>query len=278
MGRQGVLLLQPVLPSRHLLQDQPQRPRPRAGLPPIQVQGGFETAVSHQRQPCGLSDRHRGGAQCLGCQADGLAQGMAEQVQGVLHPAGADQRSGVQDRAQLPGTEPSGFLRQGDGAIQQGLVQVVCDEPHPEVEQGPLTEGRLLGPEAVQHQLPALVHHGQLDRVPVANVTIGLQQRREGQQPCVHGLLASRLLAIALGQHVLKVCVEDLMAVLAQKHKKFPCLACACGDFLFFRGQRNGRVPHHRFLQVDGSWDSPPPIRAQASRSCRPSTNRHPST
>jgi 4-hydroxy-2-oxoheptanedioate aldolase len=55
-------------------------------------------------------------------------------------------------------------------------------------------------------------------------------------------------------------------------------LPCACGDFLFFRGQRNGRVPHHRFLQVDGSWHSPPPIRAQVSRSCRPSTSRHPST
>src|SRR5438046_9970755 len=152
------------------------------------------------------------------------------------------------------------------------------DEPHPEVEQGALTEGRLLGAEAVQHQLPALVHYGQLDRVPIADVTIGLQQRSQGQQPRVHRLLASRLRAIALGQYVLKVCVQELMAVLAQKHKKLPRLACACNYFLLFRGQRDGRVPHNGLLKVAGSRCSPPLIRAQTSRSCRPSTSRAPST
>ena len=50
-----------------------------------------------------------------------LAQRMAEQVQRVFDPAGAEQRRGVQDRAQLPGTEASGVLRQCDGPIQQGL-------------------------------------------------------------------------------------------------------------------------------------------------------------
>ena len=35
------------------------------------------------------------------------AQRMAEQVQRVFDPAGAEQRRGVQDRAQLPGTEAS---------------------------------------------------------------------------------------------------------------------------------------------------------------------------
>src|SRR4029453_18106054 len=159
----------------------------------------------------------------------------------------------VQDRTQLPGTEAPRLLRHRDRAIQQGLVQVVGDEPHPEVKQGALTEGRMLGAEAVQHHLPALVHHGQLDRVPVADVTIGLQQRREGQQPRVHRLLASRLRAIALGQYVLKVCVEELMAVLAQKHKKLSRLACACGYFLLFQGQCNGRVPHSSLLKGVGS-------------------------
>src|SRR5205814_2648714 len=133
-----------------------------------------------------------------------------------------------------------------------------------------LTEGRLLGAEAVQHQLPALVHYGQLDRVPIADVTIGLQQRSQGQQPRVHRLLASRLRAIALGQYVLKVCVQELMAVLAQKHKKLPRLACACNYFLLFRGQRDGRVPHNGLLKVAGSRCSPPLIRAQTARSCRP--------
>jgi hypothetical protein len=103
----------------------------------------------------------------------------------------------------------------------------------------------MLGAETVQHQLLALVNHGQLDRVPITDATIGLQQRSEGQPPCVHRLLAARLRAIALGQHMLKVCVEEAMTVLAQKHKKLPCLACACGYVLLFRGQCNRRVSHN---------------------------------
>jgi hypothetical protein len=178
----------------------------------------------------------------------------------------------------LPCTEAPRFLRQSDRAIQQGLVQVVGDQPHAQVKQGALTEGRVLGAETVQHQLPALVHHGQLDRVPITDVTIGLQQRREGQQPRVHRLLAARLRAIALGQYVLKVCIKALVAVLAQKHKKLPRLTCTCGYFLLFQGQGNGRVPHNGLLTVVGARCSPPPIRAQTTRSCRPSISRYLST
>src|SRR5712691_7472683 len=253
LGRQGLLLRQPALPLFHLLQDQAQRALPRAGLPPIQVQCGFETAVSYQRQPCILHDCLSGCAQCRSHQVHRLAQRMAEQVQRVLDPAGTEQGCRVQDHAQLPGTEAPGVLRQCDGPIQQGLVHVVGDEPHPEVQQGALTEGGMLGTEAVQDHLPALVHHGQLDGVPVADVTVGLQERGEGQQSHFHRLAASRLRARAVGQRVLKVCVEELMAALAQKHKKLPRLAGACGYFLLFRGQRDGRVPHNGLLTVEGS-------------------------
>jgi len=113
---------------------------------------------------------------------------------------------------------------------------VVGDEAPPEVNQGALTEGRRLGTETVQDHLPALVHHGQRDGVPVADVTVGLQERGEGQQPCVHRLVASRLRAIAVGEGGLKICGEQLMAVFAQKHKKLPRLAGTCGYFLLFRG------------------------------------------
>src|SRR5688572_5175851 len=44
LGGQGLLLLQPALPSFHFLQDQPQGVFPRAGLSPIQIQCRFETA------------------------------------------------------------------------------------------------------------------------------------------------------------------------------------------------------------------------------------------
>ena len=90
-SRQGVLRS-----SQHCHRSTSFRTKPSAfgacaGLPPIQVQGRFETALSHQRQPGVLHNRLRGRAQFLGRQAHGLAQRMAEQVQGVLDPAGAEQ-------------------------------------------------------------------------------------------------------------------------------------------------------------------------------------------
>src|SRR5215510_10496846 len=111
----------------------------------------------------------------------------------------------------------------------------------------------MLATAAVQDHLPALVHHGQLDGVAVADMTVGLQERGAGHQPRFHRLVASRLRAIAVGQRVLKIGVEQLMAMLAQKHQKLPRLAGAGGYFLLFRGQHNGRVPQNRFLKVEGA-------------------------
>ena len=46
----------------------------------------------------------------------------------------------------LPRLAVPGVLRQGDRAIQQGLVQVVGDKPHLEVAQDALTAGRCSPP------------------------------------------------------------------------------------------------------------------------------------
>ena len=247
-----MLLLQPALPAPYLLQDQAQRTLPRAGLSPIEIQGSFQAAVSQQRQSCVLRDHLRGGVQDLGRKAHGLAQGMAKQVQCLLDPTGTQQGGGIQSGAQLPGTEAPGFLCQGHSPIQQGLIQVVGDEPHPEVEQRALAEGRLLGAKAVQHHLPALIHHGQLDRVPITNVAVRLHQRGQGQQAHFDRLVASRFRAIAFGQRVLKVCVQEFVAALAQKHKKLPRLAGTGGDGLLFCAQRDGWTPHYGLLKVEG--------------------------
>src|SRR5262249_17124985 len=76
----------------------------------------------------------------------------------------------------------------------------------------------------------------------------GLPQRREGQQPCGHWRRTARLRAIAWGQRLLQVGVEQLMAVRAPKHEKRPRLAGASGDCLLLRGQGNGRVPQNGLL------------------------------
>src|SRR4029453_939070 len=47
-----------------------------------------------------------------------------------------------------------------------------------------------------------------------------------------------------------------LMTVLAQKHKEFSRLACACSNFLFFQGQRDRWVPHSGLLQMGGVCSS----------------------
>src|SRR5437870_208839 len=83
-----------------------------------------------------------------------------------------------------------------------------------------------------------------------ADVSEGLQERGEGRQPRFHRLVASKLRASAVGQRVLKICVEQVMAMLTQKYKKLPRLAGACGYFLLFRGQHDGRVPHNGLLTV----------------------------
>jgi hypothetical protein len=181
---------------------------------------------------------------------------MAEQGQRVLDPAGAKQRGGGQDRTQLPGPEAPSLLRQGDRPIQQRLVQVMGDESQTKVVQRALAEGRLLSTETIPHHLPALVQHGALHGVPVADVAVCLQQCRQGQQPCRHRGLAARVRPRALRQRVLKVGIEELMASLAQKHKELSRLACTCDNLLLFRGQRDRRVPHDGLLTMEGSRGS----------------------
>ena len=66
--------------------------------------------MAHQDQARVRPNRLSGRAQFLGCEAHGLAQCMAEQVQRVLDTAGAEQGRGVQDRAQLPRAEAPGLL------------------------------------------------------------------------------------------------------------------------------------------------------------------------
>src|SRR4029450_9511404 len=46
--------------------------------------------------------------------------------------------------------------------------------------------------------------------------------------------------------------LQQLMTVLAQKHKEFACLACTRSNFLFFQGQRDRWVPHRGLLQMGG--------------------------
>src|SRR5262249_7779529 len=59
--------------------------------------------------------------------------------------------------------------------------------------------------------------------------------------------------------------IQQLMTVLAQKHEEFACFACTGGNVLFFRGQRNRRVPHRGLLQMGGACSSAITYKSTAS-------------
>jgi hypothetical protein len=116
----------------------------------------------------------------------------------------------------------------------------------------PWLQAGLLGAQAVQHHLPALVHHGQLDGVPSPDVAGCLHQRGQGQQARFDRLVASRARARAFGQRVLQVCLQECVTARAQKHKKLPRLAGTGGYGLLFCAQRDGGMPHDGLLKVAG--------------------------
>jgi hypothetical protein len=129
-------------------------------------------------------------------------------------------------------------------------------EPQTKVAQRALAEGRLLGAKAIQPHLPALVHHRAFHGVSVTHVTRGLHQGGEGQQTGFHRLLAARLRPRGRGQSVLERGIQQLMTVLAQKHKELVRLACTCSPFVFFQGHRERWVPHRGLLQMGGVCSS----------------------
>src|SRR5499427_1841711 len=83
----------------------------------------------------------------------------------------------------------------------------------------------------------------------------GCSAPRQSNTSC-HGRFAARRRTIGRCQGVLARRIQQLMTVLAQKHKEFARLACAGSNFVFFRGQRNRWVPHRGLLQMGGACSS----------------------
>src|SRR5262249_19234410 len=243
LHREALRLREPTFPPLPLRQDQAPRACPCGGCPPIESQRGWETALPSQLQSRGCPENLGGRAPCLGSAAHGLPQRLAEQVAGVLSPAGTAPRRGVQGGAQWPGAASPGLLRPGDRPIQHRLVQVVRAEPQAAVAQRAATAGRRLCAETVHDPLPALVPPREPHRVPSGDGAVGLQPRGQRQAPSLDGRLASRRRTLALGQRLLKVRIEQLLAYSAPKDKEFPRLWWTCSNLLLCRAQRHWRVP-----------------------------------
>jgi hypothetical protein len=136
------------------------------------------------------------------------------------NPTRAPQGAGVQRRPQRPRPEPPGRRGHLDGALDQPAVQVRLDQPGPEPHQRALGKRWPLGVQAVQHQLPAPIHHRRLDHLVVADPLIGLHDQRQRQLRGRHGRLPVRRIDVRAGQLGLERLVEQLMAMLAQEHEQ----------------------------------------------------------
>ena len=222
---------------------------PGGRVVPVQVQRRLQAGGAQLRHP-GLCC-HDGGPGGLPPplhsrdHAQSLAQGVSHQVQGVLHPARAPQRGRIQCRPHRPGAEPPGPRGQLHRPPDQPPVQVPLDQPQAEPHQGPLGKRRLLRAQAVQHQLPAPVHHRRLDHLIVRDLRIGLQDRRQRQPGRRHRRLPFRAVHVRFRQLGLELLVKQLMTVLAQEHEQLRPPHRLDHRLLRRRGLHR-RPPHHR--------------------------------
>jgi hypothetical protein len=191
---------------------------------PVRIERGLEAGGGQLRRPClhcqrgcpfglppPLQDRDH---------AQGLAQGVSHQVDRVLHPARAPQRRGIQRRPQRPRAEPAGPRGQRHGALDQPAVQVLLDQAGAEPHQGALGKRRSIGAHAIQHQLPAPVHHRRLDHLIIGHPRVCLHDRRQRQPGRRHRRLPLRTVRIGFCQLGLEPLVKQLMPVLTQEHEQ----------------------------------------------------------
>jgi hypothetical protein len=109
-------------------------------------------------------------------------------------------------------------------------------------DQGAFAERGRLGLQAIEHQLPAPIHHRGLDHFIVRDAGVRLQDGRQRQLGGGDRRLPLRRLLIDLRQLGLKRGIEDGLAMVAQEHEQFgpPDLG---HDGLLGRRQRDRRLP-----------------------------------
>ena len=237
--------LDPVQQAQHL----GQRGIPGSRVIPVCIQRRLQAGggqfrcpglLRQHRDSCGLPPplQHRDHAQ-------GLAQGVSHQVKSVLHPARAPQGTGVQCSPQRPRPEPLRPRRQLHRPLAQPPVQVTLNQPLAEPHQGPLGKRRLLRAQAVQHQLPAPVHHRRLDHLIVADLRIRLQDRRQRQPGRRYRRLTLRAVHIRFRQLGLELLVKQLVPVQAQEHEQLRPPHRLDHRLLRWRGLHR-RIPRNR--------------------------------
>jgi len=119
----------------------------------------------------------------------------------------------------------------------------VFDQPRAKRHQRRLRKRRSRVVHAIQHQLPAPIHHTGLDHLVVGGAGIGLQDRRQSKLRRRDWWLPDRPVLVHSGKLGLQPLVEQLMAVLPQPHKQLRALD-PLDDLTFQPRARHRRLPH----------------------------------
>ncbi len=146
----------------------------RRRIPPLDVQGGFETRGTQERHAGALEhfvarDPQRGG----GARHHG-AQRAPQEIPRIFHAARPHQRGRIQRRAQRLPAEAARLFRQRHGTIEQFSIEVVRDHPLAKFHERALRKRGVGRAQTPQHQLPALVHPGGHHRFRIADLVVGL--------------------------------------------------------------------------------------------------------
>src|SRR6266566_2796904 len=121
----------------------------------------------------------------------------------------------------LPPGDPTGKLPiQPHRALHQPPIQLMGDQPSAKHPKRRLRKRRLGVVHAVQHQLPAPIHHTGFDHLIIASAGVGLQDRRQAKLRRRYRRLPHRGVLVHAGQLGLEVGVEQLVAVLTQPHEQ----------------------------------------------------------
>ncbi|MNC84549.1 hypothetical protein D3C83_01050 [compost metagenome] len=179
--------------------------------------------------------------------ADDISRRMGQQVERVLDPASALERTRIdrhpQRLRQLARVKRLGARRQRDGAFQHAAIHVGGDQPFSKLLQRALRKRRFLGPQAPQDHLDPQIQDGQLDHLGVGDAQIALHEHRHGHHRGRARLFSRARPAVHRRQLILKPGVEQLVPMQPQKPEEFPYPTETLQDELLLPRRRDRRCP-----------------------------------
>ena len=214
---------------------------------PVDIERRLDTRLHEQGNARLRADLLVGPPEQAGGTLDHVARRVGQQVERVLDPSRALQRTRIDRHAQRLGqlarVERLGALRQLDGAFEHAPIQVGGDQPFAKRLQRALRKRRRLGPEAPQHHLHPQVDHRQLDHLGIGHAQVALHQHRHGHHRGRQRLFPGARGAVHRGQFLLKRVVKQFVPMQPQKAQQLAYATEPLQQELLLPRRRDGRCP-----------------------------------